>query len=315
MNEEFLKDVDKGLSASPKFLSSRYFYDAVGDDLFVQIMNMPEYYLTKAEHEIFKYQLERIVASLGVKKGVYFELLELGAGDGFKTKELLRHLLNEGYDFSYSPVDISQNALEQLEKSLIIEFPTLDVKTKQGDYFGVLNSIKESFYAKVVLFLGSNLGNLLDAEASDFLQKLSKNLNSGDKLFLGLDLIKHEDIVLPAYNDSNGITAQFNLNLLNRINKEFGAGFLLKNWRHDPEYTQQEGIARSFLTCVKDQAVYVEALDKTFKFKEGERIHTEISRKYDDAVLKEILAATNLEIIAKMTDSKEYFADYTLTMR
>lgn len=312
MLKQFSEDVNKGLSANPKFLSSRYFYDKKGDELFVQIMNMPEYYLTKAEHEIFKEQSDQIIESLGVKKDTYFELIELGAGDGTKTKELLKALLNEGYQFDYLPIDISQNALDQLEGSLEKEYPDLSVKTKQGDYFGVLESIKDSKAPKVVLFLGSNLGNLLDTEAHDFIYKLGSSLNSGDKLFVGVDAIKSDKIVIPAYSDAQGITASFNLNLFERMNRELGADFDLDSFEHKAEYTEDEGVARSYLISSVAQDVSIKSIDKTFRFEEGERIHTEISRKYNDEILNKILKDTDFEILGKLTDSKNYFTDYIL---
>jgi len=157
MNEQFLKDVDAGLSANPKFLSSKYFYDERGDALFVKIMNCPEYYLTDAEHEIFKDQTAALVDAFDVKKQK-FELVELGAGDGTKTLELLRFLEND-YNFSYLPVDISENALQKFSGRLKTEVPNVLVNPQQGEYFAVLKSLKQITEPKIILFLGSNLGN------------------------------------------------------------------------------------------------------------------------------------------------------------
>lgn len=315
MNNEFSSDVDKGLSKSPKSLSSKYFYDKIGDELFVQIMNMPEYYLTKAEHEIFKHQSDQIIEKLQLKKDTYFELIELGAGDGTKTKELLRTLSDEAYQFDYMPIDISGHALAGLENAINRELPKVSVKPQQGDYFSVLGTIKASPNPKVILFLGSNLGNLLDREANEFMARLAANLNIGDKVFLGVDAIKSADIVLPAYNDKAKITAKFNLNLLTRINRELGADFDLNHFEHQPEYTEAEGIAKSYLVSKKNQSVEIKAINKTIDFIEGERIHTEISRKYNEKVIMEILNHTSLEVIGKLTDSKNYFTDFILDKR
>lgn len=312
MNQQFLKDVDSGLNSNPKYLSSRYFYDEKGDKLFVEIMNMPEYYLTKAEHEILREQSSQIIDSLEVSRDTPFELIELGAGDGTKTKELLNALLKKNYQFDYLPIDISQHALDGLANSLKEELPKLSVNTKQGDYFEVLESISQSEKPKVVLFLGSNLGNMTDPEAQEFLYKLSVNLKKGDKLFLGLDLIKSKEIVLPAYNDPQKITSAFNLNLLDRINRELNAEFDTDSFQHQPEYLEEEGIARSFLVSTKTQVVNIGAINKTIEFKAGERIHTEISRKYNDEILERILLETHFSIQDKLTDSKAYFADYIL---
>lgn len=315
MDNQFLKDVEEGLNSEPKFLSSKYFYDKIGDDLFVQIMNMPEYYLTRAEFDIFSNQSNQIIEALEVNPNTYFELIELGAGDGTKTKEILKELHNNKFQFDYVPVDISQNALDDLELSLRDELPTLGVKKEQGTYFEVLKSIRNSNHPKIILFLGSNIGNLLDNEAHDFLDQLASTLNKNDKLLLGVDQIKARDIVLPAYNDPNNITAKFNLNLLNRINKEFDANFDTNSFTHEPEYTEQEGIARSFLVSTKEQSITIKAINKTFNFSKGEKIHTEISRKYNDAILEQILSNTDFEIENKFTDTKKYFADYIINKK
>jgi len=313
MNKQFLLDVDKGLHSKPKFLSSRYFYDEIGDKLFVDIMKMPEYYLTNSEFEIFCDQTEKLINSLALKRDTHFELVELGAGDGTKTKELLKCLLEQNFSFDYCPVDISQHALDDLHSRFSLELPNLSIKPLQGDYFEVLSSIGDSKHPKIVLFLGSNMGNLHDHEASYFLNQLEGSLNTKDKLVLGLDLIKPEEIVLPAYDDSQKITSKFNLNLLERMNRELHAEFDISQFKHQPEYTEKEGIAKSFLVSNKVQSVNIKALNKTITFFEGEKIHTEISRKYNDEILAEIISTSRFTISNKLTDSKRYFADYILT--
>ena len=312
MNSNFKNDIDEGLSKSLKTLPSKYFYDTIGDDLFVKIMNLPEYYITKAEFDIFKNQTKSIISALEIKPNQYFELIELGAGDGTKTKELLKVLIAENYNFKYLPIDISTNALNKLEANLNKELPSLKVSQKQGDYFHVLDSLKTSKHSKVVLFLGSNIGNMEDENAKQFIVNLSNALNTDDKILLGVDLIKSKDIVLPAYNDKSGVTKAFNINLLNRINKELDADFNLKDFSHQPEYTESEGIARSYIVSNKDQEVRIGALNKSFHFKKDERINTEISRKYNDAVLNSIIENSHLKIVSKLLDSKNYFANYIL---
>ena len=312
MNEQFKKDVLAGLSSSPKFLSSKYFYDEIGDELFVQIMNMPEYYLTNSEFEIFSTKSNELINAFDVNENEVFELIELGAGDGTKTKELLKELINSEYNFKYVPIDISQHALDNLEETLAKELPDLEVEKQQGDYFGVLSSLKERKSKKVVLFLGSNIGNLTDDLSANFLNQLNNSLNKNDVLLLGVDLIKPVEVVLPAYNDTAGITSKFNLNLLHRMNKELGANFNINQFKHDPCYTEEEGIAKSYLTSKIDQIVEVKAINKQFKFIAGEKIHTEISRKYNDEIISNILEETSFNIKTRITDTKEYFADYVL---
>ncbi|MFL0352266.1 L-histidine N(alpha)-methyltransferase [Xanthomarina sp. GH4-25] len=312
MNTNFKNDINEGLSKPLKTLPSKYFYDKIGDALFVKIMKLPEYYLTKAEFDIFKNQTKKIISSLKIKPNAYFELIELGAGDGTKTKELLKELLAENYNFEYIPIDISKNALSKLETTLKAELPQLKVSTKQGDYFNVLDSLKASSHSKVVLFLGSNIGNMEDEKAKQFISNLSNSLKNNDKVLLGVDLIKTEDIVLPAYNDKAGITKAFNLNLLTRINNELDANFNIDDFSHQPEYTESEGIARSYMVSNKDQNVRINALNKTFHFKKDEKIHTETSRKYNDIILQTILEGSQLNIVSKLLDSKSFFADYIL---
>ncbi|WP_027124818.1 L-histidine N(alpha)-methyltransferase [Gelidibacter mesophilus] len=312
MNHNFQKDINAGLSASNKTLSSKYFYDKIGDALFVEIMNMPEYYLTKAELDIFKNQNKELINALKLDKTTFFELVELGAGDGTKTKQLLKALDDLNYDFRYAPIDISDNALKQLKTSINKELPKVQTEPKQGDYFDVLGSLKTAEHPIVVLFLGSNIGNLPDARAKEFIQKLDKNLKIGDKVVLGVDLIKPKSVVLPAYNDAQGITKRFNLNLLARINKELDANFDIETFEHQPEYNEDEGIARSFLVSTKDQTVTINSLEKTFTFKKGEKIHMETSRKYNDQILNGILQGSALKITGRLTDSKDLFADYIL---
>jgi dimethylhistidine N-methyltransferase len=313
MIKQFLSEVDEGLSQQPKSLPSKYFYDKKGDALFVKIMELPEYYLTRSEMEIFTNKADQIVDGFDLDKNEYFELFELGAGDGSKTRKLLKELSDQGYQYDYMPIDISLNALDQLQQSLAIDLPYVSVKPKHGDYFTILESLKNSHHPKVVLFLGSNIGNMKDKEAAEFIYHLGESLKTNDRILLGVDLKKPVDVILPAYNDSKGITRAFNLNLLYRINEELGGNFDLDAFEHTPKYTEQEGVAKSYLESLQDQHVTISKIGKTYRFAVGEKIHTEISRKYDDEVLDKILENTDFEITAKLTDKKMYFADYILT--
>ncbi|KAA5827928.1 L-histidine N(alpha)-methyltransferase [Algibacter amylolyticus] len=312
MTEVFKNEVDKGLQEDNKTLPSKYFYDKIGDALFVEIMNLPEYYLTRCELDIFQNKTQELIESFSVSTDSYFELIELGAGDGTKTKELLRSLGAQNYNFDYFPIDISSNALSLLEKDLKSELPNLSVQIQEGDYFKVLASLKESKKPKIVLFLGSNIGNMSDDMAAEFIYNLGSNLQAGDKLLLGVDLIKARHVVLPAYNDSRGITEKFNLNLLDRINNELGGNFNLNQFKHQPEYDEREGVAKSFIVSTVNQSVEINATGKTYNFTEGEKIHTEISRKYNDALIEKIIEKTDFNLETKILDSKAYFADYIL---
>lgn len=311
MFNKFKEDVIKGLSKSPqKTLPSKYFYDKKGDELFVKIMTLPEYYLTRAEMDIFQNKTADLIEALHLSKEIKYDIIELGAGDGTKTVHLLKALFNLNFDFEYLPVDISQNALDGLSSYLSKEIPLMAVKPNHTDYFKALTSLKQDGRTKIILFLGSNIGNLLDDQATEFIYQLGANLNKGDKIILGVDLKKPKEIVLPAYNDSQKITAEFNLNLLDRINEELGANFDKENFEHYPIYDEEIGIAKSYIRSKKIQSVTID--DQRFDFEEGELIHTEVSRKYDDAIIKNILSKTDITWEDKIMDDNKLFADYIL---
>lgn len=312
MNQQFATDVDAGLSKLSKTLPSKYFYDQKGDELFMQIMALPEYYLTRAELEIFTEQTQALIQHLGMSKDQHFELIELGAGDGSKTKHLLKGLMDEGYQFDYVPVDISGHVLELLAESLLPQLPGLSLKAQQGDYFEILETLHAREVPKVVLFLGSNIGNQSDEQAAAFMYRMGSSLSAGDRVVLGADLIKSADIVLPAYDDSQGVTRAFNLNLLHRMNRELGANFQVEQFDHEAEYTEEEGIAKSFIVSQAEQSVTISATGQTYAFKTGERIHVEISRKYNQSVLSAILAETDFSLVHTLTDKAGNYADFIL---
>jgi L-histidine Nalpha-methyltransferase len=308
---QFENDVLSGLSNPlQKTLPSKYFYDVKGDELFVQIMNMPEYYLTKAEMQIFKEKTHQLTALLDMDPATHYDVLELGAGDGSKTIELLKYLSKNNYNFTYLPVDISQHSLDVLSERMEKELPSMIIKTQQGDYFKILNEFKINNSPKIVLFLGSNIGNLNDNLAKQFIHQLSDQLKANDKIVLGVDLMKSKDIVLPAYNDKQGITRAFNMNLLERINSELNGNFDLEQFEHTPYYSENEGIAKSYLKSKIKQTVSING--KKIEFEAGETIQTEISRKYNDQILNSIIKDSDLEPIGKIMDEQNYFADYVL---
>lgn len=308
MTEQFAKDVDTGLSASPKFLSSRYFYDSKGDEIFQQIMKMPEYYLTDCELEVFERQKQDILKA--AHPGKKFNLVELGAGDGYKTKVLLGHFLDQKVDFEYFPVDISGNVLELLKNDLHQKFPALKVTKLNYEYFSALehlNQMEDS--PKLILFLGSNIGNFTPERANAFFHKLYEVMSPGDQLLSGIDLKKDPRTILEAYNDPAGITRSFNLNLLTRINRELGGNLKVENFEHYPNYDPFTGEARSYLMSKVDQDVHLKALDKTYHFDHSEPILMEISRKYSLGEIEQLATESGFSVKHHFTDSKEYFVD------
>ena len=240
---------------------------------------------------------------------VDFDLVELGAGDGTKTLYLLKALeASNEHEVRYLPIDISQNALDKLGDRLSVALPSLSFDTKQGEYFQVLDDLRGE-RRKVILFLGSNIGNLMDDQARDFIRKLGAVMNQNDLLVIGFDLKKSPNVILPAYNDAAGHTRDFNLNLLTRINNELGGDFDLSKFEHTPVYDEAEGIAKSYLTSKCDQVVSIDALGTSFSFGNGETIHTEISRKYDDQIINQLINGSGLERLAELKDSRTYFTN------
>lgn len=305
----FALDVKNGLDESPKTLPSRYFYDEIGDDLFQKIMDLDEYYLTRAEFEIFVRQKDEILKAFLGDEGS-FRLVELGAGDGTKTKVLLSHFLERNASFTYSPIDISGNVLEQLEDDLSQELPLLKVEPIVGEYFSALEELAANDTSKeVVLFLGSNIGNFDEASGVEFLTHIGENLSQGDMLLIGFDLMKSPKKILSAYNDKDGVTKAFNLNLLTRINKELGANFNVEDFGHFPTYDPQTGETKSHIISKKQQTVYIESLDESFSFDAWEAIHTEVSQKYSMKMIEAYAAESGFEIVHNFMDSNKYFVD------
>lgn len=309
MSLSFAEEVRKGLSSKPKFLSSKYFYNEKGDEIFQEIMKMPEYYLTRSEYEVFTMHKEAILNLFG-EGGKPFQLIEFGAGDGFKTKVLLKHFLKRNARFKYYPIDISGNVLEELSADLKKNFPTLGVKPLNNEYFKALDKLDHSgAMRKAVLFLGSNIGNFLHDQAVSFLCQLAKKLSHEDYVMVGFDLKKDPEAILNAYDDPYGITKAFNLNLLKRINDELGGNFDTTNFKHWPIYNPLTGATKSFLVSTKSQEVFIESLQQNFSFKAWEAIDMEISQKYDLDTIKSLGAEAGLEVVKEFFDCKHYFVN------
>ncbi len=309
----FEKEVYEGLTAFPKYLSSKYFYDEVGDKLFQQIMELPEYYLTRAEYDIFKIHKAEIVKGFDANKDG-FDLIELGAGDGKKTKVLLKELKDKTYDFTYMPIDISQNAVDGLVNTLGVELPEVQVQGQVGEYFEVLDRLNHlSDRKKVVMVLGSNIGNLLHPRAIQFLKKLCNAMHKDDLIFIGFDQKKHPQKVLDAYNDKTGITSKFNKNVLSRINRELRGDFNLDAFIHWETYDPESGTAKSYLVSKEKQTVDIDDLSLQVHFEAWESIHTEISQKYDDDIVKWLAKESGLQIVKSFSDGNDDYKDYILT--
>ncbi len=304
----FALSVLEGLRSVPKQISSKYFYDEHGDRLFQQIMRMPSYYLTDSEYEIFDHQKGSILRHLGNHP---FDLIELGAGDGLKTKVLLRHLLENGISFKYRPVDISSSVLDTLQGSLEEELPDLEVAPLHGEYFQVLEDLQQlgDHQKKVIFFLGANIGNLTREESLAFLSQLNELLAPGDMLLLGVDLKKDPAVILEAYNDSEGITAAFNLNLLHRINRELDGNFDVDQFKHWETYNPLTGETKSYIVSKVQQEVEIGAISSLIHFDAWEAIEVELSQKYSVEEVEQLAKSSGFRLVKNFFDSKRYFID------
>lgn len=305
----FADDVLAGLSSTPKHLSSRYFYDDEGSRLFMEIMRLPEYYPTRAEMKIFTQQKDAICEAF-TSGSTGLDLIELGAGDGSKTAVLIEHLLSMGADFTYQPIDISQEANEALEATFRQKFPRLRIDPHTGDYFRVLGSLRNgNGRRKVILFLGSNIGNFLRDNAVAFFRSLRNVMNGKDRLFIGFDMQKDPRTIVAAYDDPQGVTAAFNLNLLTRINRELGGNFDITRFSHYAQYRPLECAARSFLISRERQSVTVKALNRSFEFDQWEPIFMEISQKYTHAMIEELAGDGGFEIDKEFYNEEDFYID------
>lgn len=304
----FYHDVIKGLSATQKRLDSKYFYDAIGDRLFQDLMNCKEYYPTQCELEILSRQQSQIAQVIQDHLPGKFDLLELGAGDATKSVYLLQQLLANGNDYTYFPIDISGNVIDQLHQELPQKVPGLQLHGLQGEYFEMLQEANElSDNRKVVLFMGANIGNFTRPEALEFCISMRQQLKPGDLVMIGFDLKKHPTIILNAYSDKEGITRAFNLNLLTRINRELGANFNVDSFAHYANYDPISGACKSYLVSLEAQRVHIG--DKVFRFKQDEVIDMEISLKYSMEEIDQLAADSGFTPVTNFFDQKKWFVD------
>jgi L-histidine Nalpha-methyltransferase len=303
----FHRDVLDGLRAEHKYLSSKYFYDETGDKLFQQIMACPEYYPTRCELEILQRQADKM-AHLFREAGSAFDLVELGPGDASKSWFLLRELQKERATFTYYPIDISSQVIGWLEEKLPVTLPGIHLQGLNGEYLEKMQQVSTfSRNRKIVLFMGANIGNMNIPQATQFCRQLHDHLQPGDLLLVGFDLKKHPRTVLDAYNDRQGITRAFNLNLLRRINHELSGDFDLDQFEHYPVYDPVNGSCKSYLISRRAQEVHIG--DKTVYFRENEAIFMEISQKYSLEETQLMALQSGFEPVYTFFDEKKWFAD------
>jgi L-histidine Nalpha-methyltransferase len=302
--QRFAADVRAGLLADPKRLSCEYFYDREGSTLFEQISRLREYYLTRAESQILLAYAREIAQHY--PQGV--SVAELGSGSAVKTRILLEALLANG-SVRYVPIDISGELLAQTAQQLLVDYPGLAVDPVADDYQrGLSYFAQETVGPKLVIWLGSSIGNLDRTSAAEFLRGVRGMLESSDRLLVGIDLRKSPKILERAYDDEHRVTAQFNLNLLARINRELGGQFDLSTFRHRIRYDELEGRIEMYLESQCDQRVPIALLGEEFAFRAGERIHTENSYKYSLGEIERLARAAGLRLAHRWFDRAHLFS-------
>jgi L-histidine N-alpha-methyltransferase len=310
----FADDVRHGLTTIPKSLPPHHFYDELGSALFDAITRLPEYYVTRAETEVLASHGGEIADALGTP----LRIIELGAGSARKTRLLFDALLLRQLELEYIPVDVDATILERSGHALLDEYPQLWINAVCSDFrepSRALDGLLDRSVRNVVLFLGSTIGNLDIQESVSMFSDLRQVLGEGDALFLGADLKKSKALLEPAYDDALSVTAAFNLNLLQRINRELGGHFDVKRFEHRAFFNDERSRIEMHLVSREAQTVPVESLGLQVAFAAGESIHTENSCKYDFVTIDCIARESGFTMEKKWTDSKQWFGDFLMRAR
>ncbi len=301
----FADDVAEGLSGDSKRIPSLYFYDHRGSLLFEDICELKEYYLTRAEREILEASADEITSLF--PKGA--DLVELGSGSSRKTRLLIESFLRNQGRLRYDPIDISRKMIEGSSISLLKRYPDLEIQAIAGEYTDGLETLShDSSKAKLIVWLGSSIGNLTRREATDFLKHIRQTMSPKDSLLVGIDLRKSKEVLERAYDDAEGVTARFNMNLLHRINQELGGDFVEKNFAHRALYHEEKGVVEMRLVCDRATTVRIEAIDREVTFQKGETILTEQSFKYSPEEIQNLLREAGLEQVHQWFDSQDRFS-------
>lgn len=296
-------DVVKGLTQTPKFLSPRYFYDDRGSELFEQICELPEYYVTRTETAILQGCAREIARMTGS-----CELVELGSGSSTKTRILLDAYNQLAYPLRYLPIDVSAGILESSARQLLADYTSLQVHALVSTYELALKQLfPTQLPSRMICFIGSTLGNLTPQECDEFFSQITAALHLGEYFLLGIDLQKPKQLLEAAYNDSQGVTAAFNLNMLQHLNRRFDGNFDTTQFEHWAFYNESQHQIEMHLRSLRSQTVQLRALDLTIEFETGETILTEISRKFDLNTMQQELQARSLVPLQVWTDPKQWF--------
>jgi L-histidine Nalpha-methyltransferase len=299
----YTDEIVRGLTARRKHLPCKLFYDQAGSALFEEITRLPEYYPTRTELEILREWSREMIQAAGAPLAV----IELGAGTATKTRILLRAVARRQLRVKYFPVDISSSALSEAKVGVREEFPGALIRpilTDFGDGFGFLREVPGR---KLVLYLGSSIGNFDWSDAVAMLGRVRAQLSPGDALLLGTDMVKAAEILVPAYDDAQGITAEFNKNILRRLNRELGADFDLGSFRHVSQWNPVASRMEIYLESTRAQTVTLGLARTVVRFAPGERIHTENSYKYTMDMVERMLCASGYRLERSWFDRREWF--------
>lgn len=298
------QDVVQGLIRFPKVLPPRYFYDDHGSQLFEQICDLPEYYPTRTEAWILQHYATAIAQLTGA-----CQLIELGSGSSTKTRLLLDAYQEQGYPLYYQPIDVSAGILVESAQQLLTDYSTLSVQALVGTYEQALTALPPTTGApRLLFFLGNSLGNFEPLECDQFFAQVTTVLNSGDYFLVGIDLRKDIALLEAAYNDRQGVTAAFNLNMLAHLNHRFVGNFDLDTFHHQAIYNPVDCQIEMYLHCQQNQLVQLKKLDLSFELTQGESIRTEISRKFDLEQMQQYLQVQGFSPLQTWTDPKQWFA-------
>lgn len=304
IEKTFAEEISSSLNHDSKFISPKFFYDKKGSDLFEKICSLPEYYPTRTEISI----LRKLQSELSSYIDEDFRLVELGSGTSVKTRLILDVLTKLQDSVDYFPIDISEILTESSEE-LLKNYDGLHITGIIDTYEGGLEFLKNFDKKKnLIIFLGSSFGNFSPNDGFEFLQKINSTMKSGDLFLIGLDLIKDKQILESAYDDSQGVTAEFNLNILSRINDELDADFNLKNFSHLAIYNEEKQRIEMYLKSLVNQSVIVSKSDLLLNLEKDELIHTEHSHKYKLSQIHELLDSVGFEIKHTWLDDKKYFS-------
>jgi len=298
----YAEEVARGLTARRKHLPCKLFYDEAGSALFEEITQLPEYYLTRTELEILEQYSPEIIQTAGAPVSV----IELGAGTATKTRTLLRAVARRQLRVKYFPVDISGSALGEAQARVRQQFPGALIRPMVADFANGFGFLRQIAGRKLVLYLGSSLGNFDPEDAVRMLRRVRGQLSPGDALLVGTDMVKPAEFLVPAYDDGQGVTGEFNKNILRRINRELGANFDLHGFRHIAEWNPEASRMEIYLESTRSQSVRLPMVG-TVRFASGERIHTENSYKYRMELVEQILCASAFALDQSWFDRQRWF--------